>query len=178
MTNGKPHCAVVDTNVLAVAEGLHDGASDECVALCRQLARQIQEGKTIVAVDSEESGEEILREYLRVLNGSHNAGVASKLAVRLWHLRHDPGVCRRVSITPSGAHEESFAEVPAQLRDFDADDHKWIAVSVAEGGGPPIYQAKDGEWWSRRTDFVDSGIDVQFVCSGDMVEASRIEPGQ
>jgi hypothetical protein len=169
--NGGTHYAVVDSNVLAVAEGLHDGASDECVAACRQMSHHIQERRTVLIVDCEESGEQILREYLQVLKGSHQAGVASKLAVRLWHLRHDPKVCKRVTVTPSGENGESFAEIPARLRDFDADDHKWIAVAVADGGRPPIYQAKDGEWWSRRADFVESGIDVQFLCSGDMIEA-------
>lgn len=167
MTPQKAHCAVVDTNVLAVAEGLHDSASDECKAACSQIARQVQEGKILLAVDSERSGETILREYLGALKGRQKDGVASKLAIRLWHLRHDPAVCKRVDVTIEG---ESFAEVPAKLRDFDRDDHKWIAVACGEGGGPPIYQAKDGEWWSRRSDFADCGIDVQFLCAADLIE--------
>jgi hypothetical protein len=169
--NVDPHCAVVDTNVLAVAEGLHPDASEECVSACRQLLRQIQAGRVVLAVDSAQSNEEILREYLGVLRGGSKAGVASKIAVRLWRLRHDSNVCRQVDLTPPTTTAETFAEVPASLHDFDDDYHKWIAVAVAEGGKPPIYQAMDGEWWERRRDFAECGIDVQFLCAGDLIEA-------
>ncbi|HWA82589.1 MAG TPA: hypothetical protein VG820_04095 [Fimbriimonadaceae bacterium] len=159
----------MDTNVLAVAEGLHDGASDECVAACSRLARQIQDGKILVAVDSEQSGEAVLREYLAVLNTRNKAGIGSKLAVRLWRLRHDSKVCRRVDINAvPGA--DTYQEVPADLHDFDPDDHKWIAIAAADQEDPPIYQAHDKEWWERREDFVRSGVDVQFLCASDLVD--------
>jgi hypothetical protein len=170
------HCAVVDTNVLAVAEGLYDGASDECVAACSRLARQIQEGKILVAVDSEQSGEVVLREYLDALNDKRQAGVGSKLAVRLWRMRHDSNVCRKVDIT-TVPDTSSYEEVPADLRDFDTDDHKWIAVASADDENPPIYQAHDREWWERREDFVRNGIDVQFLCASDLVDDMRESSG-
>lgn len=149
---------------------MHDGASDECVAACTRLAHQIQSGKIVVAVDSEASGEEILREYLKVVGESSRAGIGSKLATRLWRLRHSESVCRQVKITSASEGRGAFSEVPASLHDFDHDDHKWIAVAVAEGDNPPVYQAKDSEWWARRDDLLASGVDVQFLCASDFID--------
>jgi len=168
-TNSRPDCVVVDTNVLAVAEGIHSGATDECRAACVKLAKNIQAGLTL-AVDSSVSGEMILREYLTTLKGAKSSGVGSKLAVYLWHRRHDSKVRRRVDITRCGDSSETFEEVPTHLTDFDNDDHKWITVASAEGSKPQIFQALDAEWWRRRKDFAAAGLDVQFLCVGDLID--------
>ena len=44
-------CLVVDTNVFAVAEGLHEQASAECQAECLRVLKAIEEGLTEVVVD-------------------------------------------------------------------------------------------------------------------------------
>jgi hypothetical protein len=162
-------CVVVDTNVLAVAEGLHTAASDECRASCIRLANKIHAGLP-VAVDSTDSGEAILREYLSTLKKSKTSGVGRKRAIHLWSRRHDGTVCRRVDITRDGDSGESFEEVLDNLKDFDNDDHKWIAVALIEETKPQIFQALDGEWWRRRKDFVEAGVDVQFLCVTDLVD--------
>jgi hypothetical protein len=159
---------VVDTNVLAVAEGLHPEASDECRAACIKLAGTINAG-AIVAVDSEASGEVVLREYLQTVGRSKTSGVGQKLAVRLWHRRYDTSVCRRVNISAMEESSGTFEEVPETLRDFDNDDHKWIAVAIADETKPQIFQALDREWWQRRKDFVEAGLDVQFLCALDLI---------
>jgi hypothetical protein len=158
------HCAVIDTNVFAVAAGIHDGASEECVLACVQLLARVASGLR-VAVDTNGA---ILSEYIGALRGS-DPSVASKLAVRLLRTRFDADLCHQVDITPIDPPAGSFAEVPPILRDFDADDQKFIAVSVAEGANPPVFAALDREWWNRRVDFVASGIDVQFLCAADLV---------
>lgn len=162
-------CIVVDTNVFAVADGLHENASTECVAACVKLLRRIQDNDVIVAVDSAASGELVFNEYLASLKTSHKSGLGLKLAIQLWRRRNSPGSCRMVDITPVDPPGFGFAEVPSPLADFDPDDHKWIAVAVAEGSGPPIFQALDKEWWKRRTDFSDCNVDVQFLCAPDLV---------
>jgi hypothetical protein len=162
------NCIVVDTNVLAVAEGLHPQASDECRAACIRLANRIHTGLA-VAVDSEASGEMILLEYLQTLKKSKTSGIGRKLAVHLWSRRHDGTVCRRVDITRSGDSGETFEEIPSSLQDFDSDDHKWIAVARAEETRPQIFQALDREWWQRRRDFAEAGLDVQFLCVTELI---------
>lgn len=169
MTNtSNTRCLVVDTNVFAVAQGLQDRASETCRAHCAELLSQIQQGKHILVVDDEHSGEAIFNEYLQVLKDTHMSGVGTKLAINLWRRRHDTAVCRKVNITPCDAPPGSFDEVPERLKDFDIDDHKWIAVAIAEDSHPKIYQALDGEWWDRSRDFVESGVDVVFLCAADL----------
>jgi hypothetical protein len=65
---------VVDTNVLAVAEGLHDDASEGCVAAAVALVSKIHSGLRVV-VDADG---EILREYLKALEVSKESGVGKK----------------------------------------------------------------------------------------------------
>jgi hypothetical protein len=155
---------VVDTNVLAISERLHEGASDGCVNSCVELARQIHEGEAIVLMDDKD---EILLEYLRYLSGKKTSGIGVKIAQRLRTRKHDATVCRQVAITP--LDDGTYEEVPELLRDFDKDDQKFLAVAQASNVRPKIYAGLDGEWWQRSDDFVDAGFDVQFRCSSDLI---------
>lgn len=164
MSGADAKCVLVDTNVFVVAEGLHDGASDSCMLACVRLAEQIRDGLTL-AVDS---GDLIFNEYLSALHRSDTSGVGAKMVARLFRRRYT--ACRMVDLTPAAVQGGSFEEVPFGLRDFDLDDHKFIAVAVAAGNCPPIFTALDEEWWDRRPDFVASGIDVQFPCAPDLMD--------
>jgi hypothetical protein len=164
-TGGGARCVVLDTNVLAVAEGLHGGASEACRLACIELVKLV-EGGLPVAVDS---FDEIVSEYVGALRGSGTAGLGVKVAQRLYRLRRDRGVCHVVDVTRVDGPPRSFEEVPEALRDFDDDDHKFIAVAAAEACQPQIYTAVDAEWWQRRQDFADASIDVQFLCAGDFL---------
>jgi hypothetical protein len=166
--NADGGCIVVDTGVLAVADGLHPGASDECRAACVAIARRVQAGVT-VGVDTSDL---ILSEYLRVLGREDRDGLGTKLAISLWRRRYDEDVCRRVDITPTEDPPGSFEEVPTSLRDFDNDDQMYFAVVFADGSGLQIYEALDGEWWDRRADLSAAGLDVQFICAADFLEAT------
>jgi predicted nucleic acid-binding protein len=157
---------VVDTNVLAISERVHEGASDGCVSSCVELARQISEGEVMVLMDD---CDEILLEYLKHLEHHKTSGVGVKIAQRLKAGKFNQQVCRRVPITPLTDNSGSYEEVPEALRDFDDDDQKFFAVAVASHARPKIYAGLDGEWWSRSNDFVDSGFDVQFCCSSDLI---------
>jgi hypothetical protein len=159
------HCLVVDTNVFAVAADLHGGASDECKLACIQILRTIEGGHRI-AVDHADA---IFTEYLGALRACPQPTFASKLAIRLYRLRHSQDVCHQIEITPVDAPPGSFAEVPPVLQDFDTDDQKFIAVAAAEGNTPPLIAGIDGEWWDRRVDFADAKLDLQFPCMADLV---------
>jgi hypothetical protein len=160
-----PHCIVIDTNVLAVAEGLHDGASEECRLACVRLLNGVREGQR-VGVDATD---EILSEYVETLSQSRNANIGKKLAGYLWRRRYDPRICHQRPIRPIADPPGSFAEVPIALRDFDTDDQKFLAVAAAETPRPPIFQALDTEWWQRQPDFAANGLDVQFLCVTDIL---------
>jgi hypothetical protein len=159
------HCVVVDTNVMAVAEGMNAEASADCVYACIALLTKITEGKR-VAVDE---GGEILAEYTRVLRRAATPGIATKLAKALVSQQFNDSICHRVSITPTEDPAGSYEEVPASLSNFDNDDQKFIAVALATTCGPPVYQALDREWWDRHADLVAGGLGVQFLCSTDLL---------
>jgi hypothetical protein len=163
--------AVVDTNVLAVAEGLNEGASSDCEAACVRLAGQIASGDVILVVDSAITGEKVFGEYLERLAQSPRDGIGKKLAVTLYHRRFDQSVCQIVDATPCEDDPRTdFEEVPDALRDFDRDDHKWIALARAAPQHTPVYQALDGEWWARRSDLLREGVEVQFLCASDLID--------
>jgi hypothetical protein len=162
-------CVIVDTNVLCVAEGLHEQASDNCVAACVAVARRIEQGLTI-AVDETDL---ILLEYVGALKHAHTARIGAKLAAYLYQRRHQANTCRRVPVTPIDTPAGSFAEVPEPLRDFDLDDQKFIAVAVAEGNRLPILTAVDREWWGRHHEFTENGVNVQFLCLGDLLAGAQ-----
>jgi hypothetical protein len=155
-----PPCAVIDTNVWAVAEGMHPGASDQCVAACLALLAEV-EGGLALAVDQDD---EILTECLGALRASGTAGLAVKLITRVWRTRMNGEVCKPIAITPRAEPPGSYNEVPDSLRNFDADDQKFFAVALAHEDRPPLFQALDKEWWERRLELVDAGLDVQFLC--------------
>lgn len=157
---------VVDTNVLAVSERKHEGADDASVAACIQIARQIQRGAVVLVIDA---ADEILSEYLRALDGRHSSGVGTKIARILRQRKYDSTVCRQVPITPSTEVPGSYDEVPVSVRDFDPDDQKFFAVASADAEKPQIFAGLDEEWWERRKDLAAAGLDVQFVCSNQLL---------
>ena len=162
------HCSIIDTNVWAIAEGMHGGASDRCVAACLSLLNEVERGSPL-AVDTKD---EILAEYVSTLDKAGTSGLAVKLAKKLWRTRGDPATCVQVPITPIQDPEGSYAEVPEHVRDFDSDDQKFLAVAAAEGGNPPLFVGLDGEWWERRGDLTAAGFDIQFVCPTDLFGTS------
>jgi hypothetical protein len=143
---------------------MHDDATPECVLACVRLLRRVQSGHRI-GVDADDA---ILREYVATLVSAPTDGLGKKLALSLWRRRYDGRVCHRLEITPLDNPPGSFAEVPVALRNFDVDDQKFLAVAIAEGGNPPVFQALDREWWHRRVDLTANGIDVQFLCVADL----------
>jgi hypothetical protein len=143
---------------------MHLGASQECIHACTQIVRLISRGQRL-GVDSSDL---ILREYVDTLKTNPGAGAAAKLAKTLWSTRFNDAVCHRIEILAT-ADGSSFDEIPDGLRNFDSDDQKFLATALAEGSGPPVFQALDTEWWTRRNDLRAGGLDIQFLCSTDLL---------
>jgi hypothetical protein len=163
---GVPAPVVVDTNVLAVADGLSPGASARCVDACLQVVVQLEGGVPLLV----DEGDEIFVEYLGTLSASRASGLAAKLVARLYRTRYGGG-CHRVPITRTAAPPPVYDEVPAVLHDFDADDQKFIAVAATTNGASLLFAGIDGEWWARQADFAAGGLLLQFPCYTDLVGA-------
>lgn len=162
---------VVDTNVLAISEGLHEGASEESKAACVRLASRVQAGDVVVALDT---ADEILTEYLSTLKKKRTSGLAVKVARRLQQRKRDPEVCRQILITPISHPPGSYEQVPASIRDFDPDDQKFFAVANAETGSPQVFAGLDFDWWERREDLSKAGLDIQFLCSDQLFDIEKV----
>jgi hypothetical protein len=164
MTTSAGKRIVLDTNVLAVAEGMHEGASDLSRAACLAIVRQVKEG-LVLTVDQDD---EIVTEYMKVLSNALTDGLGKLVARKIHRLRKGGEVCHMVPLTPTDPPPASFEEVPAALRDFDEDDHMFIGVAAVDGA--PIVLGLDGEWWARQSDFVASGINLRFLCIAQLME--------
>lgn len=154
--------AVIDTNVLLVANGLHDDVSEDCVVECIQRLRAMQ-GKGIVVIDD---GLRILREYQRKTSLNPPKGVGD---VFLKWLLRQAGSTRVEQVSLNETADDCFAEFPdSELEPrFDAPDRKFAAVAHAHPDSPAIWQAADCKWLDWWPALRAKGIKVEFLCPAD-----------
>lgn len=161
--------AVIDTNVLLVANGQHPDVSPACVITCVEHLQAMQaEGITVI-----DDGHLILEEYLHKTSLSQPKGVGDVFLK--WLLRqagHSPRV-ETVAITDQG--EQTFAEFPDEALQarFDPSDRKFAAVAHAHPDKPPIWEAADSKWLDWWPALQAHGVKVEFLCPGDTCEYYR-----
>jgi predicted nucleic acid-binding protein len=164
MTGPAMDAVVIDTNVLLIANGSHDGFSQNCRDTCVQRLLQRQRAGVVVIDDASR----ILGEYSHKTRPNQPKGVGD--AFLKWLLQNQANRKRvhRVSITPT--YEGRFAEFPdASLQErFDPPDRKFVAVAHAHPGKPPILQAGDSKWLDWWQALERSGIRVDFLCPNDV----------
>ena len=152
--------AVVDTNVLVVANERSPQAGPGCVLACvHHLQRLRQEGRIVI-----DDGWRILREYGSHASDTGQPGVGDEFY--LWVLQHR-GTSRveEVPITEVGGRR-GFAEFPDDpaLDTFDPNDRKFAATAVVAEA--PVWNAVDSDWWHYRHVLEAHGIVVEFLCPG------------
>lgn len=156
--------SVVDTNVVLVANGQHDAASEECVIACAERLQAImRQGK--LALDDQLL---ILFEYqnkpdLKRKNRPGDAFVKWALRNRLNPSRVDTV---RLVNSPTRAFESFPAD--AELSDFDPSDRMFVAVARAHPAKPPILQAVDSKWRRWSAALKRHEIKVDFLCPKDI----------
>ncbi|MEQ1742394.1 MAG: hypothetical protein ABL869_07865 [Candidatus Nitrotoga sp.] len=156
--------AVVDTNVVLVANGQHADVSPECVKTC-VLALQ----------DIMRSGKLALDEGFLILLEYQNKTLPKKGnrpgdAFVKWALNNRCNT-KRVDQVPLLEHDErGFESFPedADLANFDAPDRKFVAVSGAHPHKPSIAQAADSKWLDWAPALQRHGIEVNFLCLADI----------
>lgn len=160
---------VVDTNVLLVAEGMHDDVSEECVLSCVQRLEAIMKNDTVVLDD----GFRLLDEYQHKLSARRGKGVGS--AFLKWLLQHRAGDRRVAMVSLTELAANRFAEFPvaALESEFDPPDRKFPAIANAHPSRPPILQATDSKWLRWWPELKAAGIDVEFLCPQDVCRFYR-----
>jgi hypothetical protein len=156
--------AVVDTNVVLVANGQHKDVSHGCVAACAlRLQDVMTSGK--LALDD---GFRILSEYQN--KTTPKTGNRPGDAFVKWALQNHANP-QRVDVVGLSDHPtrsfESFPDDPA-LTAFDPPDRKFVAVAGAHAHKPPILQAADSKWLDWAGPLARHSIIVEFICQEDI----------
>ncbi|MFQ2474496.1 hypothetical protein RE654_02325 [Aeromonas caviae] len=158
--------AVIDTNVLRVAEKQHDEVSDGCVDSCvRHLLMMHESG--IVVIDNEYR---ILGEYLKNPLLLKSNGIGKKFLK--WLLQNQSNSQRVIQVAITETMPDYFLEFPdpALQAVFDPPDRKFVAVAHAcpFPERPPIWQAADCKWLDWWSALHDRGVRVEFLCPDDI----------
>jgi hypothetical protein len=155
--------AVIDTNVLLVANGQHADISPDCVIECVRRLEALQQEGTVVLDDSFR----ILGEY------QHKTCLVSPKGagdVFLKWLLRQSGTPRVEMVFLNETADDIFSEFPDPALEplFDAPDRKFAAVAHAHPDKPSIWQAADCKWLDWWPALKAKGVDVEFLCPADV----------
>ena len=151
---------VVDTNVILVANGQHQGVDAASVRTCaRWLQALMQTGR--LALDDRH---EIVGEYQHKTHASDGQGVGDAFLRWVLHNQDNPARIDLVSIEPDA--RRGYASFPSDLslNAFDPSDRKFVAVACAHPEHPAIWQATDSKWLDWAAPLAQHGIAVRFLC--------------
>ncbi len=158
-------CAVVDTNVLLVANGKHPDVSPQCVLECIDRLEQLRKVGVVVIDD----GYRILSEYQYKTSPNSSQGGGNQFLK--WLLRNQANTCRvhRVPLTETA--DDEFAEFPDPVlqSQFDPPDRKFAAVAHAHPDKPLVWQAADCKWLGWWVALEKQGVKVEFFCPDDVI---------
>lgn len=162
---------IVETNIMIVANGKNTEADMKCREDSVKLLKGAREGAVHI-----DSGQAILGEYKKYCSHSGQPGLGDFFFMHVHQTQADPNYCRRVEITPKKEDPQDFEEFPdlPELARFDRSDRKWVAVALASGENPTIYNAVDSDWcqvpdavWKK------AGVSVVTLCPQCIKSSSR-----
>jgi hypothetical protein len=156
--------AVVDTNVILIANMAHPEVSPECVIACVNGLNALMKSGVLVLDDDYR----IFREYLNKTTPHKGKGVGD-MFVR-WALRHQGQENHVQQVALTEYEKDRFEEFPDPILEplFDAPDRKFAAVSHNHPDHPPIWQATDCKWLDWWPALDACGIKVEFLCEADI----------
>ena len=156
-----PNQLLVDTNVPILANGTDKLDWSLLAGKCIDLILEIVKKGGLVLDDQNR----IFDEYRDYLHFAGCPGVGDLFMKWVHDNQWNSAVCTRVSITCQDESNQVFAEFPdhPELKNFDVDDRKFVAVAHASPCKAPIIQAVDFKWWGWRLALEEAGIEVVFV---------------
>lgn len=155
--------AVIDTNVLLVANGQHADVSPDCVDACVNKLQAMQKSGVVVIDD----GFRILGEYKHKTQLNPPKGVGDVFLK--WLLREATSGQRVEAVNLTERAENCYVEFPdaALEMKFDAPDRKFAAVAHAHVDKPEVWQAADCKWLDWWKALRAHGVEVKFLCPDD-----------
>lgn len=155
--------AVIDTNVLLVANQQHADVSPECVETCVARLQAIQKTGVVVVDD----GYRILGEYRNKTRLNPPKGVGDVFLKWLLRNAGNANLVQTVEIHETADNEYAEFPVPALQSEFDPPDRKFVAVAHAHPNRPPVWQAADSKWLNWWPALRKHAITVEFLCPDD-----------
>ena len=155
--------AVIDTNVLLVANGQHADVSTACVTAC-VLRLQAMEKSGVTVIDD---GFRILGEYQHKTSLNPPKGVGDVFLKNLLRNTANRMRVEQVSLTELAANEFAEFPDPALQPIFDAPDRKFAAVAYAHPEKPTVWQAADCKWLDWWPALQAQGVLIDFLCPND-----------
>lgn len=153
---------VVDTNVMVVANGRHDGArpvSVECRAASIEFLTNILAGNNRVLVDDDNA---ILAEYRNYLNPSGQPGVGDRFLQELY--RNVDRIDRvELPIGSDGQYDDLHPDIKASS--FDLSDRKFAALALKQS--VPVANSVDSDWIEHWPLLIGCGLDIRLLCGND-----------
>jgi hypothetical protein len=156
--------AVVDTNVILVANRQHKDVSDACIISCiSELISLMGKGKIVI-----DDAFGIIEEYCR--KTQPNTGNRPGDIFVKWVLQNKSNIehCEQVTIGKNNKKTGGFFPSDYDLADFDVADRKFVETSLAHPKKPPIFQAADTRWLEWSTKLKRHGVEVKFLCLKDI----------
>jgi hypothetical protein len=161
--------AIIDTNVILVANGAHPDVSESCRDACiDKLTRIVKDGQVVV-----DDANEIIEEYLRRTEPHKGSRVGDVFLKWLLNNQGNPKRVERVPLSPTGEASYSEYEALNLPHRCDPSDKKFIAVAVRASQQTPISQATDSKWLDWWRSLHESGLAIEFVCPGDITRFYR-----
>ena len=150
---------VVDTNVLVVANQRNHEAGKQCRRDCTRKLKELRKNGVVVL---DEAGE-ILNEYKGALPKLTGA-IGREFIIHLITHRGNHRHCELVPLTKNS--NRGYEEFPddEELRGFDPDDRKFVAVAIASQWNPPICHATDRGWWIYKDALRQYGVIIDHLC--------------
>lgn len=148
--------AVVDTNVLVVANGGYAKADDQCVLDAQRFLRDVQACESLVLDDAWR----ILGEYRRRVKGADPNGVGSHFFK--WAAR-----AGRHLVVITCHPDRVFVEFPSDpaLKTFDPSDRKFVAVAIKSATDrTEVVNASDSGWRKHDLALRQAGVAVRELC--------------
>jgi hypothetical protein len=156
---------VIDVNVLIVANAREtEQATPSCVLNCVSELEAARE--KIVVLDSAGL---IFGQYQNYNSFKGQPGAGDYFFRWLWQNLGDAAHCEMVALT---GLDNSFIEVPAELRGFDPSDHVYIGVANASVNNPTILNATDTDWYDWRIQLEQHDFKIEFLCP-DLMDKPR-----
>lgn len=157
--------AIVDTNVLVVANGRNTHADLECQIQCVSAIREISLKGTVVL----DGRDLILDEYRRHLDLKGEPGPGDAFFKHIHDNLYFTKRVERVSITAVDDEERAFEELPANT--LDRSDRKFLAVAVVSRA--PILNATDSDWHDERALISSVEVVVKQLCPQHATRGNR-----